>query len=71
MSDFNDADSIGKVIEYENSVGSIIDEEKNKYKFVGYGMNVKVGDVVKFRPEIKEEENIAYFVQPFDLQEAK
>jgi len=68
MSDFNDAELMGKVVEYDNSIGSIVDEDKNKYKFVGYGMDVKVGDTVKFKPEVKEDETVAFFVKPYDLK---
>lgn len=47
---------IGKVLEYDEYIGVIIDEDSNKYIFKNDDVlnEIKIGDLVEFTPEVFE-----------------
>lgn len=55
---------IGKIIKYDDHVGTIITEEgKYIFKKQNAEENIKNGDIVKFRPETKNNRNEAFFIK--------
>lgn len=58
---------IGKVLEYDNYVGILIDEDSNKYIFKNDDLKeeIKIGDLVNFIPEVFETVEIKELIARF------
>ena len=55
---------IGRIIKYDNCTGTIITEEGQYiFKKQDAEKEIKNGDLVKFRPETKNNQKMAFFVK--------
>jgi len=57
--------NIGKIVDYENKKGIILTKDNEKYMFLEKDLNtdIKINDIVIFRPEIIDNVKRAYFVK--------